>query len=62
MSVDTVVKPRAMRDAMLSSLHCAMQTDSDLFFVTADFGSPVLDAIRADCPDRFINVGSPSRT
>jgi transketolase len=57
MSAETAVKPRAMRDALLASLHRAMQTDSDIFFVTADFGSPVLDAIRADRPDRFINVG-----
>jgi len=57
MSSETLVKPRAMRDALLTSLHRAMQTDFDLFFVTADFGSPVLDAIRADRPDRFINVG-----
>jgi transketolase len=57
MSVESVVKPRAMRDALLASLHGAMQEDSDVFFVTADFGSPVLDAIRADRPDRFINVG-----
>ena len=48
MSAETLIKPRAMRDALLSSLHRAMQSDSDLFFVTADFGSPVLDAIRAD--------------
>lgn len=57
MSTETVVKPRAMRDALLSALHRDMQADSDIFFVTADFGSPVLDAIRADRPDRFINVG-----
>ena len=42
---------------LLASLHRAMHTDPDLFFVTADFGSPVLDAIRADRPVRFINVG-----
>lgn len=57
MSVEAVVKPRAMRDALLAELHDAMRHDSDLFFVTADFGSPVLDEIRADRPDRFINVG-----
>ena len=39
-------KPRAMRDALLSSIHEAMVHDSDIFFVTADFGSPVLDRIR----------------
>lgn len=57
MSADTTLKPRAMRDALLASLHLDMQRNSDIFFVTADFGSPVLDSIRADRPDRFINVG-----
>lgn len=47
----------AMRDAVLLELYEAMQSESDIFFVTADFGSPVLDKIRADYPDRFINVG-----
>ncbi|MDO8412442.1 MAG: transketolase C-terminal domain-containing protein [Gallionellaceae bacterium] len=48
---------RAMRDTLLLSLYQAMLQDDDIFFVTADFGSPVLDKIRADCPKRFINVG-----
>ena len=34
-----------------------MKTDEIIFFVSADFGSPVLDDIRADFPDRFLNVG-----
>ena len=50
-------KPRAMRDALLSAILEAMRNDPDVFFVTADFGSPVLDGIRADHPGRFINVG-----
>ena len=28
-----------------------------VFFVTADFGSPVLDSIRKDFADRFVNAG-----
>lgn len=47
----------AMRDAFLLELYKAMQSESDIFFITADFGSPVLDKIRSDFPDRFINVG-----
>jgi transketolase len=46
-----------MRDAFLERIHAAMQGDEKIFFVTADFGSPVLDRIRADFPDRFANVG-----
>ena len=34
-----------------------MGSDENIFFVTADFGSPVLDKIRADFPNRFVNVG-----
>lgn len=48
---------KAMRDTFLLSVHEAMLHDPDIFFVTADFGSPVLDKIRADRADRFVNVG-----
>jgi transketolase len=51
------IKPRAMRDALLEQIWQAMATDNRLFFVSADFGSPVLDKIRADHPERFVNVG-----
>jgi transketolase len=52
-----LAKPIAMRDALLRRIHGAMETDPSIFFVSADFGSPVLDRIRADYPERFINVG-----
>ena len=51
------IKPLAMRDAFLERIWLAMAKDSKIFFVTADFGSPVLDKIRADFSDRFVNVG-----
>jgi transketolase len=47
----------AMRDALLRRIHGAMQSDPAIFVVSADFGSPVLDHIRADYPARFVNVG-----
>lgn len=50
-------KPPAMRDAFLDRIWRAMAYDDRLFFVTADFGSPVLDKIRQDFPGRFVNVG-----
>ncbi|MBV8892414.1 MAG: transketolase [Acidobacteria bacterium] len=50
-------KPRAMRDALLEQIHREMASDSSIFFVSADFGSPVLDRIRADHPTKFVNVG-----
>lgn len=46
-----------MRDALLEQIHRAMASDPSIFFVSADFGSPVLDRIRADHPDQFVNVG-----
>ena len=50
-------RPIAMRDAFLDRVRNAMANDQDIFFLTADFGSPVLDKIRSDYPDRFVNVG-----
>jgi transketolase len=51
------IKPLAMRDAFLARVHAEMNSHPELFFVSADFGSPVLDRIRGEFPDRFINVG-----
>lgn len=50
-------RPLAMRDALLQRICDAMADDQHLFFVCADFGSPVLDSIRERFPKRFINVG-----
>ena len=50
-------KPKAMRDVFLKKIHTEMGKDSSIFFVTADFGSPVLDSILDDFPDRVVNVG-----
>lgn len=46
-----------MRDAFLQSIKDRMETEQDIFFLTADFGSPVLDDLQQAFPDRFINVG-----
>lgn len=51
------VKPIAMRDAFLEKIWRAMAEDDKIFFTCADFGSPVLDKIRADFSARFVNVG-----
>jgi len=53
----TVTKNKTMRDVFLAALLERMRQDSSIFFLTADFGSPVLDQIRNDFPERFINVG-----
>lgn len=52
-----MIKAMPMRDALLSRIWETMALDRSLFFVSADFGSPVLDRIRGDFSDRFINVG-----
>lgn len=46
-----------MRDSMLMEIYNQMKIDSSIFFLTADFGSPVLDKIRQKFSSRFINVG-----
>jgi transketolase len=53
----SVAKPMAMRDALLSRILQAMADDPTIFFVTADFGSPVIDEISTRFSDRFVNVG-----
>ncbi len=50
-------KPLAMRDVLLNRIWLAMAEDHTIFFTSADFGSPILDKIRSDFPDRFLNVG-----
>jgi transketolase len=51
------IKPLAMRDALLDRIWRAMAEDPEIFFSCADFGSPILDKIRADFPEHFVNVG-----
>jgi transketolase len=50
-------RPIAMRDALLERVCRAMADDEAIYFTCADFGSPVLDRIRGQFPDRFANVG-----
>jgi transketolase len=46
-----------MRDMFIEALYERMATDRSIFFLAADFGAPSLDKVRAEFPDRFINVG-----
>jgi transketolase len=50
-------KTISMRDSFLERILQAMSEDESIFFVTADFGAPVLDNIREQFPKRFVNVG-----
>jgi len=51
------IKSIAMRDALIMRIWDEMRTNKRVVFVSADFGSPVLDKIRSDFPEQFVNVG-----
>ena len=51
------MKPRTMRDSFLKELYIQMQQNKKIFFITADFGAPMLDKMRQDFKERIINVG-----
>jgi transketolase len=46
-----------MRDSFIDGVYDLMRKRSDIFFLSADFGSPSLDKIRYDFPEKFFNVG-----
>lgn len=48
---------KTMRDVFIERVCGRMHSDASLFFVSADFGSPKLDRLREDFPDRFLNLG-----
>jgi transketolase len=49
--------PKKMRDVFLEQIYNHMRDDNRLFFLTADFGSPILDKLRKDFTERIVNVG-----
>ena len=48
---------KTMRDALIEQIYNKMLNQEKLFFVSADFGSPALDKLRKNFPDKFVNVG-----
>jgi transketolase len=50
-------RPRVMRDVLIEQIYGRMFDNKRIVFLSADFGSPVLDKLRASFPDRFMNVG-----
>lgn len=46
-----------MRDIIIDDICRRMRTQENLFFLSADFGSPKLDKLREDFSERFINTG-----
>lgn len=53
----TGLREMTMRDALIKRIYERMKVDENIFFLSADMGAPVLDGLRSDFPDRFINVG-----
>ena len=49
--------PQIMRDVLIEQIYQKMFDDEKIFFLSADLGSPVLDKVREQFDDRFINVG-----
>lgn len=48
---------QTMRDVFIRAIHVRMRTNDRIYFLSADFGSPMLDPLRREFPSRFINVG-----
>lgn len=46
-----------LRDLFLANILAEMHKNEGVYFLTADFGAPALDKIKADFPGRCINVG-----
>ncbi len=57
MVAQSIGQSKTMRDAFIERLYDKMVQNEGIFFLAADFGSPALDRVRADFPNRFINVG-----
>lgn len=46
-----------MRDVFIEHLYEKMKKNEKIFFLSGDFGAPMLDKLRNDFSERFINVG-----
>ena len=46
-----------MRDTVIKIITEAARKDSDIMFLSADFGAPALDEFRRDLPSQFIQIG-----
>jgi transketolase len=50
-------KAKLMRDSFLERIYELMAVDPNIFILSDDMGAPVIDKIREEFSDRFINVG-----
>lgn len=46
-----------MRNTFINELHSRMNSDNNIFFITADMGINLVEKIAESFPDRFLNVG-----
>jgi len=46
-----------MRNQIIDQIHDEMKKDENIFFLTADMGINLVEKIKNDYPDRFLNVG-----
>lgn len=52
----------SIRGYFAYELYSQMQSNSDIWVVTGDLGYKMLDFIKADFPERFVNVGAAEQT
>ena len=45
------------RDAFIEEVKKRLETDKDIYFLSADFGAAALDSLRETYPDNFIHCG-----
>ncbi|MFH5213986.1 transketolase family protein, partial [Campylobacter jejuni] len=48
---------KSMRDSFFEELFLEMSKNDKIIIITVDFGAPILDTIRENFPNQFINVG-----
>lgn len=46
-----------MRNQIIDQIHSEMKKDENIFFLTADMGINLVEKIKKDYPDRYLNVG-----
>ncbi len=61
-SIDRTTRHDSMRGWFAYELYQHMLKDKSIWLVTGDLGYKLFDRIRADFPDRFINVGAAEQT
>ena len=45
------------RDAFIEEVKKRLETDKDIYFLSADFGAAALDSLREEYPDNFVHCG-----